>query len=175
MKIETITEATDNPVQEFFSSSNTPETDEAQCEGLLKGCPVPTQVVHAQHARRLERERNEALEQERIHYENLLIMKQKFDHEATENMLSTNKICNQRDQAMDVLSNLSHYLSCGLGDENTTAQEYGARIREGIITMINPLLEEKEKLRHMLELQTKLVVALEMKKYNTQKNEPFPS
>jgi len=125
----------------------------------------------------LERERDDALE-ESLEQARLLGIsgerecrliaerdeaKRKYDTLAVENMLEVNKICNQRDAAMDVLSNLSHYLSCGLGDENTTAQEYGARIREGIITMINPLLEEKEKLRHMLDLQTKIVVDLEMR------------
>ena len=52
-----------------------------------------------------------------------------------------------RDDAMDVLSNLSHYLGCGLGDEKTTAQEYGARIREGINALTDPIVEEKERLR----------------------------
>jgi len=86
-----------------------------------------------------------------------------YDKLATENMLEVNKLCNQRDAAMDVLSNLSHYLSCGLGDENTTAKEYGARIREGINALLDPILEEKENLRKMLDLQTKIVVDLEMK------------
>ena len=43
----------------------------------------------------------------------------------------------ERNEAMDVLSNLSHYLSCGLGDETTTAKEYGARIREGMMCVNN--------------------------------------
>ena len=87
----------------------------------------------------------------------------KYDILAVENMLTVNKICNQRDEAMDVLSNLSHYLSCGLGDENTTAKEYGARIREGINALLDPILEEKENLRKMFDLQTKLVVGLELR------------
>jgi hypothetical protein len=100
-------------------------------------------------ARKLERERDE--------------IKHKYDIEATEHMLNINKCCNQRDEAMDVLSNLSHYLSCGLGDENTTAKEYGARIREGINALLDPILEEKENLRKMFDLQTKLVVGLELR------------
>ena len=100
-------------------------------------------------ARKLERERDE--------------IKHKYDIEATEHMLNINKCCNQRDEAMDVLSNLSHYLSCGLGDENTTAKEYGARIREGINALLDPILEEKENLRKMVDLQTKLVVGLELR------------
>jgi len=85
-------------------------------------------------------------------------LQEKYDALAVENMLEVNEICNQRDAAMDVLSNLSHYLSCGLGDENTTAKEYGARIREGINALLDPILEEKENLRKMLDLQTKIVV-----------------
>jgi hypothetical protein len=88
---------------------------------------------------------------------------EKYDTLAVENMLEVNKICKQRDAAMDVLSNLSHYLSCGLGDENTTAKEYGARIREGINALLGPILEEKENLKKMLDLQTKIVVDLEMR------------
>lgn len=38
----------------------TPETDEAQHEGLLRGNPMPTQVVHVNFARKLEQERDEA-------------------------------------------------------------------------------------------------------------------
>ena len=74
-----------------------------------------------------------------------------YDTLATENMLEVNKICSQRDDAIDVLSNLSHYLSCGLGDENTTAKEYGARIREGINALLDPILEEKNKLTKELK------------------------
>jgi len=73
-------------------------------------------------------------------------LQEKYDTLAVENMLEVNKLYNQRNAAMDVLSNLSHYLSCGLGDENTTAKEYGARIREGINALLDPILEEKNKL-----------------------------
>ena len=106
-------------------------------------------VVPYETSMRFEQERNEVQE--------------KYDTLAVENMLEVNEICNQRDAAMDVLSNLSHYLSCGLGDETTTAKEYGARIREGINALLDPILEEKETLRKMLDLQTKIVVDLEMK------------
>ena len=106
-------------------------------------------VVPYETALRFEQERNE--------------LQEKYDTLAVENMLEVNKICNQREAAMDVLSNLSHYLSSGLGDENTTAKEYGARIREGINALLDPIVEEKEKLRKMLDLQTKIVVDLEMR------------
>jgi hypothetical protein len=60
MTIE-ITKSSENPVAEFFSSpSNTPETDAVQHEGLLRTNPIPMQVVTANFARKLERERDEA-------------------------------------------------------------------------------------------------------------------
>ena len=40
----------------------TPETDSAQCEGLLRTNPIPMQVVTANFARKLEQERDEARE-----------------------------------------------------------------------------------------------------------------
>ena len=94
-------------------------------------------VVPYETSMRFEQERNEVQE--------------KYDTLAVENMLEVNEICNQRDAAMDVLSNLSHYLSCGLGDETTTAKEYGARIREGINALLDPIVEEKNKLARELK------------------------
>jgi hypothetical protein len=94
-------------------------------------------VVPYETALRFEQERNEVQE--------------KYDTLAVENMLEVNKICNQRDEAVGVLSYLSHYLSCGLGDENTTAKEYRARIQEGINALLDPILEEKNKLAKELK------------------------
>lgn len=45
-----------------MSDRPTPETDAVQHEGLLRGNPMPTQVVTVNHARKLERERDEACE-----------------------------------------------------------------------------------------------------------------
>lgn len=59
-------------------------------------------------------------------------VQEKYDTLAVENMLEVNKICNQRDAAMDVLEEISLYLSSGIGDENTTAQQYKQRILDGI-------------------------------------------
>ena len=42
--------------------NNTPETDAVQHEGLLRTNPIPMQVVTANFARKLERERDEARE-----------------------------------------------------------------------------------------------------------------
>ena len=46
-----------------MSDRPTPETDSAQCEGLLRTNPIPMQVVTANFARKLEQERDEAREQ----------------------------------------------------------------------------------------------------------------
>ena len=68
---------------------------------------------------------------------------QKYDTLAVENMLEVNKICNQRDAAMDVLEEISLYLSSGIGDENTTAQQYKDRILDGIKHLAGHAWEEK--------------------------------
>ena len=66
-----------------------------------------------------------------------------YDKLATENMLEVNEICNQRDAAMDVLEEISFYLSSGIGDENTTVQEYKDRILDGIKHLAGHAWEEK--------------------------------
>jgi hypothetical protein len=43
--------------------NDTPETDAVQHEGLLRTNPIPMQVVTANFARKLERERDEAREE----------------------------------------------------------------------------------------------------------------
>jgi hypothetical protein len=45
-----------------MSSRPTLETNEAKCEGLMRGNPVPTQVVHVSVAERLEQQRDESRE-----------------------------------------------------------------------------------------------------------------
>jgi hypothetical protein len=45
-----------------MSERLTPETDASQHEGLIRGNVMPTQVVHVNFARKLERERDEARE-----------------------------------------------------------------------------------------------------------------
>jgi hypothetical protein len=69
--------------------------------------------------------------------------KKKYDIEATEHMLNINKCCNQRDAAMDVLEEISLYLSSGIGDENTTAQQYKDRIIDGIKHLAGHAWEER--------------------------------
>jgi hypothetical protein len=66
-----------------------------------------------------------------------------YDKLATENMLEVNELCNQRDAAMDVLEEISLYLSSGIGDENTTVQEYKDRILDGIKHLAGHAWEER--------------------------------
>ena len=58
-------------------------------------------------------------------------------------MININKCCNQRDAAMDVLEEISLYLSSGIGDENTTAQQYKERILDGIKHLAGHAWEER--------------------------------
>jgi len=105
-------------------------------------------------ARRLERESDEAREAIRAlaeHGESEIQritkerneVQEKYDILATENMLDINKICNQRDAAMDVLEEISLYLSSGIGDENTTALQYKERILDGIKHLAGHAWEER--------------------------------
>ena len=55
-----------------MSERPTPETDSSQCEGLLRTNPIPMQVVTANFARKLERERDEARAERDILRLNLL-------------------------------------------------------------------------------------------------------
>ena len=60
MKIEIIKSAENNPVAEFFSSSDTPETDAFKIK--FKTLCGEKHWVPAEHSQRLERERDEARE-----------------------------------------------------------------------------------------------------------------
>jgi hypothetical protein len=71
-------------------------------------------------------------------------IQEKYDTLAVENMLEVNKLCKQRDAAMDVLSKVSHFLSCGIGDETTTAKQFGDRIIDGFVDLGNRLGEERD-------------------------------
>jgi len=77
--------------------SDTPETDAAQHEGLLKTNPIPLQVVTANFARKLERERDE--------------IQEKYDTLAVENMLEVNKLCKERDEAIKDAARIADKLS----------------------------------------------------------------
>ncbi len=91
MKIEIITGADNNPVAEFFSSSSTPETDAFTTSFTSIDDPEGNKRwVPSEFARVLERERDEARE--------------KYDLEATEHMLAINKLCNERDEALNKMA-----------------------------------------------------------------------
>ena len=126
MKIEMI-KGEDNPVAKFFSApSNTPETDDF--DRNWDSCSEPWKAI--EFARKLE--------------DKLKEVQAKYDILAVENLLEVNKLCNQRDAAMDVLSKVSHFLSCGIGDENTTAKEFGDRIIDGFVDLSNRLGGERD-------------------------------
>jgi hypothetical protein len=85
-------------------------------------------------------------------------LQEKYDTLAVENMLEVNKLYNQRNAAMDVLSKVSHFLSCGIGDETTTAKQFGDRIIDGFVDLSNRLggerdLAEAEKTNLIKELK----------------------
>jgi hypothetical protein len=77
--------------------SDTPETDAAQHEGLLRTNPIPMQVVTANFARKLERERNKASQQ--------------YDNLAAEHMLAVNKFAEERDEARADAAKIADILS----------------------------------------------------------------
>lgn len=64
-------------------------------------------------------------------------LQEKYDTLAVENMLEVHMICKQRDEAMDMLSKLSHFFGCGIGDENTTAKQFYHRIIKGFTSNNN--------------------------------------
>ena len=69
----------------------TPETDAAQHEGLLRTNPIPMQLVTANFARKLERERDEAREK------------------AERYRLEANAMMMQRDEAREALKHIGEY------------------------------------------------------------------
>lgn len=72
----------------------------------------------------------------------LNVVQEKYDTLAVENMIEVHMLCKQRDEAMDMLSKLSHFLGCGIGDENTTAKQFYHRIIAGFIANKGRLKEE---------------------------------
>jgi len=102
--------------------SDTPETDAAQHEGLLRTNPIPMQVVTANFARKLERERASAIKKIQRQAERIRQLegatnhaggtplsialrerdevRQQYDDLATEHMLAVNKLAEERDQAL---------------------------------------------------------------------------
>ena len=90
-------------------SRPTPETDSAQCEGLLRTNPIPIQVVTANFARKLERERDEArdalkhIEEYGTEEVNSAVeLRQKLAHA----LVDLDNMQDQRDIAMKVIKRL---------------------------------------------------------------------
>ena len=115
-----ITKRSQNPVAEFFSSRSTPDTDASRgyalsshygrIEGSYLQMDRSGPFVHAEVARKLERERDEAREAFKISYNERVQMelerdeaRKKYDTLAVENMLEVHKLCKERDKAMEVL------------------------------------------------------------------------
>ena len=73
----------------------------------------------------------------------LNVVQEKYDTLAVDYMLDVHKIYKQYDEAMDMLSKLSHFLGCGIGDENTTAKQFYDRIVEGFVSNNERLEVEK--------------------------------
>lgn len=99
MKIEIITGSDNNPVAEYFSSSRTPETD-AVLRRLVEnqsGNSCDAVLIH--HARKLERERDDA----RDRYVKLL----------TENMLEVHKLYRYGEKLMLLLQKTLPFIDMG--------------------------------------------------------------
>jgi hypothetical protein len=88
-------------------------------------------------------------------------LQEKYDILATENMLDVNELCNQRDAAMDVLEEISLYLSSGIGDENTTVQEYKDRILDGIKHLAGHAWEERCKYEKLWKEAEEAIMKIE--------------
>ena len=102
-------------------SGDTPETDAAQHEGLLKTNPIPMQVVTANFARKLERERDEAREVLREIEDKMRV--QLRGHPDSElwgeaGLIAATMRCvdaldvvtEQRDEAREIAARLAHFL-----------------------------------------------------------------
>ena len=105
----------------------TPETDAVQHEGLLRTNPIPMQVVTANFARKLERERDEAneeLHKQLVRYDQLFVEAEQIRierDEAREALASREVVIAQqnvitdlileRDEAREVASELSDIAS----------------------------------------------------------------
>lgn len=171
MKIEIIKGAENSLVAEFFSSSSTPETDQFKIK--FKTSCGEKYWVPVEHSERLECERNELLQWKK----EMLLVESQWDEQAVGKLLGLQlgdyikanielklrQLIRERDEARDALSEIALYLSVGMGDESTTAKQYYERILDGIKMFIDPLQDRIKTLEEMLDMQTKIVVDLEMK------------
>ena len=56
----------------------------------------------------------------------------------------------ERDEARDALSEISLYLSVGMGDKSTTAKQYYERILEGVGMLTQPIMSSLEKAKETI-------------------------
>lgn len=90
-----------------------------------------------------------------VHYDELVAMESlKQDHQTvlgqyyvdTENYLSQiEQLKEERDSLRAALQSIALFVSAGMGDENTTAQQYATRIKDGIEQMVVDFTKRIEK------------------------------
>ena len=112
---------------------------------------APSDTVPADFARCLERERDEARE---------AAEKWRKLHDDKDDLFKKGitEVERERDEAREALSEIALYLSVGMGDETTTAQQYKQRILEGIKMLSEPIVNlwkqaEKERDEARKELE----------------------
>lgn len=66
--------------------------------------------------------------------------------------LELTAVTEERDEARDALSEISLYLSVGIGDESTTAQQYYERIIEGIAMLTRPIMQRLDEAREQRDM-----------------------
>ena len=103
-----------------MSSRPTPETNEAKREGLMRGNPVPTQVVHVSFAERLEQQRDELHRAVQNHQGAINIAIESLDRAIT-----------QRDEARELARDLRDALELTMGDHRPYGSAQLARSRKG--------------------------------------------
>lgn len=151
----------DEALKLFISSKRARASLSKACDSLQK------------ELRETKRERNELLQWKK----EMLLVESQWDEQAVGKLLGLQlgdyikanielklrQLIRERDEARDALSEIALYLSVGMGDESTTAKQYYERILDGIKMFIDPLQDRIKTLEEMLDMQTKIVVDLEMK------------
>jgi hypothetical protein len=124
----------------------TPETDAATHDLSDYGPPVPCSWgdwVAADFARKLERERDAAKKD----LETIQEYGTEEINAAVDLRQQLASALVEKDLAMDVLSKVSHFLSCGVRDERdetTTAKQFGDRIIYGFVDLSHRLGGERD-------------------------------
>ena len=96
-----------------MSSRPTPETNEAKREGLMRGNPVPTQVVHVSFAERLEQQRDELHRAVQNHQGAINIAIESLDRAITQRD-EARELARELRDALERLSNHGHADDCFL-------------------------------------------------------------